>query len=131
MNREQRRQQKRAAKNQPKKPEYKAMTKQERMDALVRNGITIKDLEKSYADGYNKGFSEACPSTFKTIYAAICLVLNEMHGFGRKRCMDVLNAVDACVIQQLTSVEAIEEVYNRMGLILDFNEGFERVRESE
>lgn len=129
MNRQQRRAQKRAEKKP--EPHYKSLTKQERMDALVKNGITIKDLEQNYTDGYNAGFKDACPSTFKTIYAAICLALNEKHGFGRKRCMDVLQEVDRIVIEYLTSMEAIDEVYKRMGLYLDFDEGIERIKETE
>lgn len=133
MNRKDRRKQMRANKHQvkPKKPEYKSMTKDQMIDALCKNGITPKDLEKSYADGYNAGFSEACPATFETIYAAVCLVLNEKHGFGRKRCMNTLNAIDQCVTEQLSSKEAIDAVYERMGLYLDFGEPFDRVREKE
>lgn len=131
MNREERRRQKRAEKNQPRKPEYKSMTKQQKMDALIKNGITPKDIEKSYSDGYNAGFSDACPATFKTIYAAVCLALNEMHGFGAKRCRDILKMVDSKVIYSLTSEEAIQAVYDRMGLTLNFDEPFERIGEKD
>ena len=133
MNRKERRDQMRAQRHQakPKKPEYKSMTKEERMDALCKNGITVKDLEQEFEKGYNAGFAEACPATFETIYAAVCLVLNEKHKFGRKRCMDVLNAIDQCVIESLTSKEAIDAVYERMGLIINFESPFDRIEEME
>lgn len=106
------------------------MTLEQRKDALVRNGITPEDLKRSYENGYKHGFTDACPSTFKTVYAAVCLVLNKMHGFGMKRCRDVLNAVDACVIDQMTSSEAIEAVYEKIGLVIDFGEAIDgRVKE--
>ena len=133
MNREQRRQQKRAEKRNANKPSpaYKSMTKQQKIQALIKNGITIENLKRSYDDGYNAGFADAAPATFKTIYAAICLALNEKYGFGQKRCIDVLNAVDRYVVDSLTSAEAIEEVYKRMKITIDFSEAFDRVVESE
>ena len=55
--------------------------------------------------------------------------LNEKYGFGRKRCCEVLNAVDQHLLYTLTSDEAIEEVWKRMGLKLEFNETFDRIQE--
>lgn len=125
MNRQQRRAQKKE-----KVPAYRKMTIEERKEKLMRNGITPEDLKNSYENGYKHGFADASPTTFKIIYAAVCLVLNEMHGFGMKRCRDVLNAVDACVIDQLTSTEAIEAVYEKIGLEIDFGETLDdRVKE--
>ena len=124
MNREQRRAQKKAQRGQPKpkQPQYLRMTKEQRMDALVKNGITIKDLEENYNKGYEAGFSVASGPVIKTCYAAVCLALNELHGFGMKRCKDVLNLVDEKILFSLASMEAIEEVWQKIGLQIDFNE---------
>lgn len=124
MNREQRRAQKKAQRGQPKpkQPQYLQMTKQQRMDALVKNGITIKDLEENYNKGYEAGFAVASGPVIKTCYAAVCLALNELHGFGMKRCKDVLNLVDEKILFSLTSMETIEEVWQKIGLQIDFNE---------
>lgn len=124
MNREQRRAQKKAQRGQPKpkQPQYLRMTKQQRMDALVKNGITIKDLEENYNKGYEAGFAVASGPVIKTCYAAVCLALNELHGFGMKRCKDVLNLVDEKILFSLTSMETIEEVWQKIGLQIDFNE---------
>ena len=124
MNREQRRAQKKAQRGQPKpkQPQYLRMTKQQRMDALVKNGITIKDLEDNYNKGYEAGFAVASGPVIKTCYAAVCLALNELHGFGMKRCKDVLNMVDEKILFSLTSMETIEEVWQKIGLQIDFNE---------
>ena len=103
MNRRERRAQKKV-----KAPSYHRLTIEERKEKLMKNGITPEDLKRSYENGYRHGFAEASPATFKIIYAAVCLTLNEMHGFGMKRCRDVLIAVDACVVDQLTSAEAID-----------------------
>ena len=124
MNREQRRAQKKAQRGQPKpkQPQYLRMTKEQRMDALVKNGITIKDLEENYNKGYEAGFAVASGPVIKTCYAAVCLALNELHGFGMKRCKDVLNLVDEKILFSLTSMETIEEVGQKIGLQIDFNE---------
>lgn len=124
MNREQRRAQKKAQRGQykPKQPQYLRMTKEQRMDALVKNGITIKDLEENYNKGYEAGFAVASGPVIKTCYAAVCLALNELHGFGMKRCKDVLNLVDEKILFSLTSMETIEEVWQKIGLQIDFNE---------
>ena len=124
MNREQRRAQNKAQRGQPKpkQPQYLRMTKQQRMDALVKNGITIKDLEENYNKGYEAGFAVASGPVIKTCYAAVCLALNELHGFGMKRCKDVLNLVDEKILFSLTSMETIEEVWQKIGLQIDFNE---------
>lgn len=124
MNREQRRAQKKAQRGQPKpkQPQYLRMTKQQRMDALVKNGITIKDLEENYNKGYEAGFAVASGPVIKTCYAAVCLALNELHGFGMKRCKDVLNLVDEKILFSFTSMETIEEVWQKIGLQIDFNE---------
>lgn len=39
-----------------------------------------------------------------------------------KRCKDVLNLVDEKILFSLTSMEAIEEVWQKIGLQIDFNE---------
>ena len=106
----------------PKQPQYLRMTKEQRMDALVKNGITIKDLEENYNKGYEAGFAVASGPVIKTCYAAVCLALNELHGFGMKRCKDVLNLVDEKILFSLTSMETIEEVWQKIGLQIDFNE---------
>lgn len=50
-------------------------------------------------------------------------------GFGKKRLRDVLQKTDQIVLEQLTSMEAIEEVWNKIGLQLVFDDPFERVQE--
>lgn len=101
-------------------PRHARMTKDQKINALMKNGITPEDLKKEFERGYNAGFSDAAPSTVKTIYAAICLALSDLHGFSSKRCSRVLNRVDHHVIDTLTSADAVEAVYKRMKLTIDF-----------
>lgn len=99
------------------------------VEKLQRNGITVEELKENYVLGYNEGFKAAGEPIVKGCFAAICLVLNEKYGFGRKRCHDVLSAVDQHLLFTLTSDEAIAEVWDKIGLQLEFNEPFDRVQE--
>ena len=99
------------------------------MDKLQRNGITVEDLKANYDKGWQEGFKEAADPVIRGCYGAICLALNDLHGFGQKRCAAILNAVDEHLTYTLSSVEAIDEVYKRIGLKIEFKEPFDRVRE--
>ena len=99
------------------------------MDKLQRNGITVEDLKANYDKGWHDGFKEAAEPVVKGCFAAICLALNDLHGFGTKRCMDVLNKVDEHLTYTLATDEAIEEVWKRMRLKLEFKEPFDRIKE--
>ena len=116
-------------------PEVRAQRMADNADFLriQKNGITLEDVKRAEEKSYAQGVQAGIENTMKTCYAAICLALNELHGFGTKRCKDVLNAVDEKVVMALTSDEAIQEVFDRMGLVIRFNAGplEERVEETE
>lgn len=123
MNRQQRRAERKAT------PAYLREPKEGIQPRLVKNGITVNDLKVNYEKGYNAGFRDASQPTIQGCFAAVCLALNEIHGFGRKRLCRVLNAIDQHMTLSLSSMEAIEEVYEKIGLRIDFNEAFDRVQE--
>ena len=103
--------------------------RQKKMDELQRNGITVKDLQDNYDKGFHEGYKKAAEPIVMGCYAGVCLALNELYGFGHKRCADVLNAIDNHITMSLTSTEIIDEVWQRMGLKLEFRDAFERIRE--
>lgn len=114
---------------------FKAKTKieavkQKKMDELQRNGITLADLQANYDKGFHDGFKKAAEPIVRGCYAGVCLALNDLYGFGHKRCADVLNALDQHITMTLSTVEAIDEVWNRMGLKLDFKDPFERIQDA-
>lgn len=119
-----------------------ALSKEERAQRMAdnaafqrinRNGITIEDLKMAEENGYRSGIQAGIENTMKTCYAAICMALNELHGFGTKRCKDVLNAVDEKIAMALTGEDAIQEVYERIGLTINFKAGpcEERIEEAK
>ena len=138
MNRKYRRAQERALEQENKQAEKYAQmviarekARMKHVSRIEQNGITIADLEKEYDKGYSAGFNAAAEPTYKTMMAAICLALKEIHGWGKKRIKDVLAAVDDKVIFSLTSSELVDEVFETVGLQLLFGEPFDRVKEKE
>lgn len=106
----------------PESKKAEILRNSEIVQRIQRNGITMDDLKENYDIGYKAGFESATGPVIKTCYAAICLALHELYGFGMKRCRDVLNLVDQKILYSLTSAEAIEEVWEKIGLQIDFNE---------
>lgn len=99
------------------------------MENLQRNGITAEDLKKNWDLGYEEGVRVAAEPMRQLCYAAVCLALNDLYGFGSKRCCDVLNAMYNHIEYSLTTQDAIDEVYKRMKLQINFEEIFDPVEE--
>ncbi len=105
--------------------------RQQVKESLFRNGITVDDLKKNYDLGWKDGFKEACEPTIKSLYAIMAQVLHEKHGFGKKRIYDVLRAVDNKMCACASYEDEILTVWRQIGLHLDFNEPFDRIREEK
>ena len=127
MNRQQRRAAQKAA---PKKPAWRKLTPDERKAELIKNGITSSDLQKAYEDGFEKGYRESAFPLVKTLYACVCLTCHDLYGFGARRCIRLLKALDANIANQLTSIEAVDEVFEKLHLKLNFDEPFDRLEET-
>lgn len=106
-------------------PAYLRGTREQKMKALLKNGITPEALEEEYHTGYRDGARKGTESTFKAVYAAVCLALKDTYGFGPERCARVLRAVNEAVIFNLSTEELIDEVWERVGLRINFDEPFE------
>ena len=88
-------------------PEERArrMRDNEAFQRISKNGITIEDMHKAEEDAYSKGLKDGKDGAVKTVFAAICLTLHELHGFGKERCSKVLNDVYDKLQFTLTSQE--------------------------
>lgn len=98
--------------------------------SMVQNGITVHDLQANFDKGYRAGYRKAGEQIVKGCYAAVCLALNELHGFGHKRCRDVLCKIDELMLYQLTTDEAVNEVWEKTGLKIHFDEALDRVSDA-
>lgn len=100
--------------------------------------LATKDLEerkrllaKAMADSEKEARNQAVEYCFHSIYAAVLLAAQEVYGFGHKRAWRLLKRADEIICTTLDSEEIIREVWERMGLEINFREGVERIREVE
>jgi hypothetical protein len=105
------------------------MTPQEVLTKWSKNGITYGDVTKAYEDGKMDGAKEGGKLAYRSIYGAICVVMHDMHRFGKKRLYRLLRAVDQKVLESLTHTELIEEAWEKTGLQISFDQPFDRIEE--
>jgi len=119
--------------NLPEEERRRRAAQSEYITNMERNGITIEDVNRAANEGYQQGIALAQDATMKMCYAAMCLALKELHGFGTKRCMQMLNAVDEKIVYALTSEELINQVFTDLKIEINFKETMpgERISERE
>ena len=85
-------------------------------DRISRNGITPNDLQDSYKRGYDAGVEEANKRVGVIYAAAMCEALNDLHGFGRKRLMDIAGRMCEIMVETFTTQDAIDRVFKKTGI---------------
>ena len=117
------------------KAEREQRAEKQRQAAAI---LATKDLEerkrllaKAMADSEKEARNQAVEYCFHSIYAAVLLAAQEVYGFGHKRAWRLLKRADEIVCTALSSEEVIREVWERMGLEINFREGIDRIREVE
>lgn len=117
------------------KAEREQRAEKQRQAAAI---LATRDLEerkrllaKAMADSEKEARNQAVEYCFHSIYAAVLLAAQEVYGFGHKRAWRLLKRADEIVCTALSSEEVIREVWERMGLEINFREGVERIREVE
>ena len=115
--------------------EREKQAEQQRKAAAI---LATRDLEerkrllaKAMADSEKEARNQAVEYCFHSIYAAVLLAAQEVYGFGHKRAWRLLKRADEIICTTLDSEEIIREVWERMGLEINFREGVERIREVE
>ena len=115
--------------------EREKQAEQQRQAAAI---LATKDLEerkrllaKAMADSEKEARNQAVEYCFHSIYAAVLLAAQEVYGFGHKRAWRLLKRADEIICTALDSEEIIREVWERMGLEINFREGIDRIREVE
>lgn len=99
---------------------YQRMNPVQKEIAMIKNGITQKDLDDAYRRGYNEAVDITSNFCLKDAYAAFLLAAHEEFGFGHARCKRLLHAADNKVVNSLSSDEAIDEVFKTLGLRVSF-----------
>ena len=115
--------------------EREKQAEQQRQAAAI---LATRDLEerkrllaKAMANSEKEARNQAVEYCFHSIYAAVLLAAQEVYGFGHKRAWRLLKRADEIICTTLDSEEIIREVWERMGLEINFREGVERIREVE
>ena len=117
------------------KAEREQRAEKQRQAAAI---LATRDLEerkrllaKAMADSEKEARNQAVEYCFHSIYAAVLLAAQEVYGFGHKRAWRLLKRADEIICTVLDSEEIIREVWERMGLEINFREGIDRIREVE
>lgn len=117
------------------KAEREQKAEKQRQAAAI---LATRDLEerkrllaKAMANSEKEARNQAVEYCFHSIYAAVLLAAQEVYGFGHKRAWRLLKRADEIVCTALSSEEVIREVWERMGLEINFREGIDRIREVE
>ena len=117
------------------KAEREQRAEKQRQAAAI---LATRDLEerkrllaKAMADSEKEARNQAVEYCFHSIYAAVLLAAQEVYGFGHKRAWRLLKRADEIICTALDSEEIIREVWERMGLEINFREGIDRIREVE
>ena len=104
----------------------------EEMETRIENACKADYLcQAAYNMGFNRGLQRGNEFALKDGYAAALLAANEVYRFGKKRNGRLLKAMDAIVVNRLTTEELIDEVFRRFGIKIDFADPFDRVQEVE
>ena len=107
-------------------------SKQQRIDALMQQGISPQQLKENYDLGYRNGhrdgYFNGTLTMRKTIYAAISLALHELHGFGEERLIRVLKLVDEKLYYCLDCQDLVDELFAKTGLELELSETIDELR---
>lgn len=113
-----------------KKPQVASLPKSQEMmlRKLCQNGITPKDLENEWHKGNEIGRDAA----IRTCYAAVCLAARDALDLDKKTVYELLCVMDDHVCNTLSSVEAIDRVFEEMGITIRFHgDPFDRIEQKE
>lgn len=97
--------------------------------SLQRNGITPKDLDRAYDDGYRKGYMKASEGFFRKMHAACAKELYEA-GNPKDDIVTFLQGVDHRFAVMFDAEDEIEEVYQLIGVHLNVDKtAIDRIEE--
>lgn len=116
MNRAQRRAAKKSAPK--KKPGSHKLSATERLAAMEKNGITVKDLKQWYEDGLKDAASTKAKYITNSFMAATAIALHDVAKFGRKRILDVLKRTEQVMLETLTADEMVKRCEYETGVLI-------------
>ena len=102
--------------------EWVRANESERVRRLTQNGITQKDLDSAYNDGYKNGYLFSAEAFMKRMYAAMAMELIEA-GNPKDDVISFVKGVDHRFSVIFDEDEEIDRVYDSIGIrfIIDRN----------
>ncbi|MBO7171619.1 MAG: hypothetical protein J6V52_01500 [Bacteroidaceae bacterium] len=101
-------------------PSYKRMSREDKIKAFYKNGITVDDLERNYRLGYEAGWRESQEPHMRTCYAAALIAYRRATNATLDQCVDFLQTLDDQVTNTITSDEAADRAFAETGIQFDF-----------
>ena len=121
MNRAQRR-----AQNKQLPRAARALTPEQRQNAIIRNGITPKDLEKEYHDGHKAGFYQGYEvgSGFymRVCYAAAIRAFSQQPDYTVDKGVAFMRLMDTLVLHEYDTEAAANAAFAEAGVDISFKE---------
>ena len=116
-------------------PAYRrGMSAEDLIKRMSIHGITPQQYDEwghtEYSRGHFEGYKRGCEETIKVAYASLCTALQSLYGWDRDKCYDVLRETDKNVMYYINSDEAIDDVYTKLELYLDFHDPLVRIKET-
>ena len=94
---------------------YEAKSEYEKYKHLIQNGITQRDVDTAYKNGYEEGYLFASECFLKKMYAAIAKELLEA-GNDREEVVSFVKGTDHRFAVMFDADEEIEDVYDQIGV---------------
>lgn len=88
-------------------------------------------VQMAYNMGYNAGSDHAVRYTIKDCYAAALLAMNKLGNYGHNGGLKLMREMDMIISHRLLTEEMIDQVFEEMGIRINFAEPFDRVEEVE
>lgn len=121
MNRAQRR-----AQNKQLPRAARPLTPEQRQNALIRNGITPKDLETEYHDGHKAGFYQGyeAGSSFymRVCYAAAIRAFSKQPDYSVEKGVTFLRQLDELVLREFDTEAATQAAFKEAGIDISFKD---------
>lgn len=87
--------------------------------------------KKQYMRTRQEGFQRGVEQTTSALFAAVALAAHREFKFGANRCARLLNEAYHIMLEQISSKEALDAVWQEVGLRINFEEPFDPVEVTE
>lgn len=105
---------------------------QEELEAKIRAACKTSPMtESAYNMGYNEGMQRGIRFSMKDCYCAALLAMRDISRYGHKRGLRLLKVMDNIILTRLTTEELIDKLMDEMGIVFEFDDPFDRIREKE